>query len=403
MISVDARPQQISQPIKGSEAFRLEYNPTIPEKALYNDIISYLGEYRFQVQKYQYKLFYTLGTSAAIEDSQAIGLHIRGEEKGKSLLAIGKKGIEDRRERGLVTQKVVADYLGMQQMEKQIAEANDGDTIMYASPADSEEGYAYGFFYIGHVVVEEGQEHILDNSKKEKHLEMTAIRLESHQDLDRYNTAVKLLTGENPKFSTVNQFIAHPKRVQRKISMQEIDFVMKGIFDFAMDSKRQKDFAKVIQSMSPYIQEFINLVKSGASHAVLEPAFYALENYALELQAKPEIVPEVPMRRENAGVHMQPNLAGLVQTHGYEPPKATGSCGSTSKKNKLGSTDLYGQGSLWEGEINKLSSNELDSESESDGFECPNCHVGRVKGNECPHCHITAEKWVEMHPELACV
>lgn len=392
MICVDARLEQLTKPIiKGSESFRLEYDPATPDKALWNDIVSYLGEYRFQVQKYNYKLFYSHA-----ED----GLHIRGEEKGKSLLEIGRKGIEDRQRRGEVTKKVVADYLGMQKMEALVANAKDGDTIMYASPADPEEGYTYGFFYIGHVV---------QGPNQDKHLDMTAIRLDKYQDLDRYNTAIKLLTGKNPNATTVNQFIAEPQIVDRMVSSVEIDFVMKGVFDFATDKHKQGQFASIIQAMTPYIQEFITMIKSGTSSAVLETAFYALENYALALQQAPQQDSQITTRRTSDRVAYQTppsSLAMLAQTHGYEPPKVRGTCGSSSKKDKFGrSADVFGAGSLFGTGITKNYVEELleTDDEEKEGFLCPNCNIGWVKGNQCPHCKITAEEWAEKNPDKACV
>lgn len=389
MLNLEARSEQIQcKGVKGSESFRLEYDPQTPEKRIRNDVVSYLGEYRFQVPKYSYRLFYTAG-----ED----GLHLRGEEQGTSLLEAGKKGIEDKKKRGEITKKVVADYLGMQQMEEMVAQAKDGDTIMYASPADPEVGYTYGFFYIGQVV----------GHGQEKHLEMSAIRLESNQDLEKYNTALKLLTGENPQFATVNEFIAHPTIVERQISQSEIDFVMKGVFDFAMDIKQQQQFANIITRMESYVDEFVYLVQTGVSSTILEKAFHALENYALQLQ-KTSIV-DRPLRREKyeeEELKHQPDLRMLMHSYGYEPPKVTGSCGSSSNSTFSSGWggDIYGAGSLFGGQIQKdFVTKLLEQTKDEGGFKCPSCHIGWVKGNRCPYCKITAQEWAEKNPDKACV
>jgi hypothetical protein len=50
-----------------SNGFSVEYDQKVTNQELYDDIVSYLGEYRFAVQKYDYELEYSNG---ALRDSR---------------------------------------------------------------------------------------------------------------------------------------------------------------------------------------------------------------------------------------------------------------------------------------------------------------------------------------------
>lgn len=369
--------QSQNAPLKGSESFRLEYGVYTPEQTLWNDIVSYLGEYRFQIENYHYNLAYTKGTDG--------NLRLRNEENGEPMVEVAKRAIVDRQQRGEPVSKLVADVLGAQKMEEGLSTAKDGDTLLYASPADPEVGYTYGFLYAGRV-------HETENG--EKKLSMQAIRLDQNADPEHFNTVFELLAGRNPGYSHPNEFIADPIFISKGIEDMDINFVLKGIFNFKVDSSKQQGFVDVIAHMRPVIQEFITLVRQGADNATIQKAFYSLENYAIEM--KKTWMGEgrtATLRREVVQATPQAiGLAQLMQTHSYEPPKAVGSCGSTGGRS---SADIYGSGSIF-GSIKKDFSSTGEDQFGSREFECPSCGKKNIRpeGKLLPRCQHCGSKEV---------
>lgn len=383
----------------GSEAFRLEYNPAIPEQALYNDIVSYLAEYRLQVQQYRYELLYSYGSNGE--------LCLRDADQGEPMIKKGRKAIEDKMKLGLPYTIYDADLRGIEFLEYQLA--GDGETIIYASPPNPDIGFTYGFLYVGQV------EKIND---KEKRLHMRAIRLDNEPTLIQYNTALSILTGKPVDFKTPTEFVATPFVVEH-IPDVDIHHVLRNVFNFQLDTEKQKLHKDIIESMQSYIHAFIGLIKRAASSREIVPAFHALENYAIQLKEEFEKEKtKTSVRRENsfsyntsydkayfADRRIPVPFGVFVKEHGHEPPKAGGSCGSSSSSKE--SSDIFGNKSLF-GSLSKdfsLNSKSSLSESKSsslssDSMDCVTCPFCKETVDaivtadkiECPKCHQTAAR-----------
>lgn len=296
----------------GSDAFNLEYRREFPKQALYEDIVSYIGEYRLRVQKYDYKLDYS---SSGLSDPNT----------GESMLQKARATIKDRTQRGLPIHREEAELQALSVLRNVAPFAKSGDTIFWASPpGPKEEGYGdYGFLFVGRI----GQG---------RNVDMTAIHIDN-PTLEQYSTAMTILTGVNTDYRNADKFLSDPKVVKESMSPQIVDKVLEYVFPYKVNEDEKKKFGRIIDKLNPVIEDLIDFVKTGTSEEKLK-AFYALENYALQLKAE-EDRGEIQIYSS----HMEDSpirLADIIHTHGYEPPKASGSCGSTSSSNSVFSSPL---------------------------------------------------------------
>jgi hypothetical protein len=347
----------------GSEAFRLDYDPSISREALYEDIVSYLGEYRFEVPEYKYKQRFSRSTDDG-------SLRLYGEKDNTPMLVMGEKAIADKLQNGETIEKVRADFLGMQRVEKLLSEAKTGDRILYASPPDPEYGYTYGFFYDGKV------EELQDG---EKILHLRALRIDEASDLDAFNTALSAITGRQANHATPNQFIENPEHITQAISDKEINKILRSVFQFDTDARHERRFKSNIEQMQPYIAGVIDLIKNGAPLAQLQQSFHALENLAIKLKesSSEETVVFTGTSASKA------DFDNFVDKFGYQPPKVAGSCGSSGGRS---SNNVFGTGSIFSGATKGAASSGED-EYGSLEFKCPFEHLNtRPRGQLIPNC-----------------
>ncbi|MEX2007173.1 MAG: hypothetical protein WD992_00145 [Candidatus Levyibacteriota bacterium] len=327
----------------GSEAFNLEYKKEVPKKSLYEDIVSYIGEYRLNLQKFDYSL---KQSSAGLADPNT----------GESMLSKAKSSIEDKGRRGLPTHREQSELWALGVLRNSLPFTQAGDTILWASPqGPKEEGYGeYGFLFVGKIGEDE--------------VKMTAVHIDN-PTLEQYSTAMTILTGVPTNYYNADRFLSEPRILQEDIDPAIIDKVLEYVFQYKVDEKEKERLNRTLGKLDPVIEDLIKFVKTGTNQEKLR-AFHALENYALQLKDEEASVKTSSYSRFQP--QYQVRLADIINSHGYEPPKAAGSCGSTDSSSSLLSSSLQ--------KILK----ELDIETES---EC-NCPDGNTDNHyHCPDCN----------------
>ncbi len=352
-----------------SQAFNVENLQNVHDMELRDDVISYLGEYRLQLQKYSYRLTFS---------DKGKGFHLRDTYRGEPMSTKAVRAIEGKRHFGEPTRREEAELLGIISLEDQLRFAQTGDTIFWASPPGAkEEGYGdYGFIYMGNVL----------KNGQGPHLSMTAIRIEQ-PTIAEFNQVLTTLTGVATDFQNPEDFLQSPRLVHQSISMPLLEDVLAKNSSFIINNS-PNIFSKVMHKLSPMVEGFISLVKRGTIPDKLQ-AFHALENYALELKIRYE-----QQFGENVSYlddWRAYQLYDIMRIYGYEPPRVAGSCGPSGKTRSNGFVSRY------EALMKAIF-------GEQEWFNCPECNYqadGPV-GNTCPGCGITKEDYVKESGKEIC-
>ena len=353
-------------------AFRQEYSPNINPNALEKDVQSYLGEYRFQVQKYDYELL--LGTPLG-------GQHLLDIDDGIPLAAKAARAIERRVREGKNPDRERAELQGLINLENQLQYSNIGDEIIWISPPGPEsDGYGdYGFIYLGKVGG-------VDGLGLKKHLLMSAIRVES-PTLQQFNSALTALTGRSVALTKAEEFLASPIVVPGV--WEDSEYVLSYIFNLKPQSEKDALFKRIVPLLSPYIQEFVDYVKQGRPKDFLFQAFQTIELLALDLIEEYSNTNSLQVYFIDRST---PLTFAMTHYQGQAPPQVAGSCGNTSgSASGLTSPNIFNKSSSL-GEL--LSTND---DSKKEPFVCPKCGYETTKpvGDQCPSCKITKEEAVE--------
>ncbi len=343
----------MKEKIAGSIAFRLEYQPQVLEKEIREDVISYLWEYRFSGQKYDYSLSFT--------DGKITDIH-----RGESMVVKGERAVEDRKIRGLSTTREEAELVGIKRLEDQLSLLKNEGTIIWASPPGStEDGYGdYGFLYVGKVRSD-------DSSNKE--ITMTAIRVES-PTVKGFNEVFSDLLKDKVEAKNPEDFISAPLVLERQMDIGHIEEILHKVFLYEEKTKEKELFKRVLKRLNPLITDFTNFYGK-ASPEERQKALYALENYALILKAEENV-----LDKENViyvSQKQEQSLVAIMPVLGYEPPKVLGSCGST----KTESNNIFGPKTI----LNSLLE---DDNYGSRAFKCPRCGQVNIrpKNELVSHC-----------------
>ena len=347
-----------------NDAFRLErYVKEINKASLRDDLVAYLGEYRFALPKYSYKLTFKSD-------------HLLDPNKKVSLEDMAHKSIGTRLLEGKSTHREIAEKEGIQMLDKKLQIAKKGDTIIWISPpGEKSEGYGdYGFVFYGKV----GEGNPPAGGKKD--ISMTAIRVDG-ENLGEYNKAFQMLTRIKTYYSNPEQFIANPQVLNDDLPEGYVDAVLGLTLGFRDNLKEKEKFQKVIQVLNPLIEDFTQLANY-ATLAEKEKAFFSLENYALKLKKDYE-----KLQRGNIifskDIRWEFRLQDIVGDFGYQPPKVAGSCGSTSK-DSFTSSNIFNKLS----ELNSLMSDKYGDRE----FDCPECGRTNIRRKDklisnCQHCN----------------
>lgn len=347
--------------------FRIEeYREDVPQPALIDDIVSYLGEYRFNLPKYQYEYTFSDGRLRNIYSREPM-------EDGS------QRAIDKALSHGGFASRERAEKRAFQKLDRELRLAQKGNTIIWASPpGPKEEGFGdYGFVFFGKVE---------DSGVWEKQVKMTAMRVE-RPTIDKFNQAVSLLTSKNTNYVSPEDFLENPQVLKEDLEEGYVDSVLRMVFSFKPDEEEQKKFRDIISKMFPLISDFAQSLKNPwKTKAERRKELYTLENIFLERKKNYAI----SGGKESVIIDFGPKakLRDMVGSYGYEPPKVGGSCPPTRNKNgSLVSSSALNRGSV------------LDSLFEEDGewFKCPKCtyKASGPIGNTCPGCGLTKEEYAK--------
>jgi len=298
---------------EGSKAFNIEFEQNSTERELLDNIVSYLGEYRFNIPQYHYQFVFRDG-------------HVRDTYRYESLKEKSERNLLKRRKFAEPVHRELAEDEGISSLDKQLIQAKSGDSLLWVSlPGPKDQGYGdYGFVYYGDIRRQIGFSDIA----------MTAIRIEN-PTLSQANRLLQTITGGKEEYKSAENLLAKPQIIAGGLSKEHLDDLIKNLFGSKDERKRREIFDRVVGQMQPLFKEFIQLTKKGSTEEKLE-AFYGLENYALELKKRIE---KEDWEKEEKIIFFSdrgviPTLALIAKNYGYEPPQAAGSCGSTSSRNK---------------------------------------------------------------------
>lgn len=356
-----------------NEAFTIEYNQDVNPQSLYKDVESYLGEYRFLLTCYNYQLLCRNSNNVSDNYWQILDPYDKIPMTKKAQKAIGK-----RQSQGKNISREQADLQGVLSLEQQINFVQNDDTIIWISPPGQEdEGYGdYGFFYVGKITPEQ-------INPTERNIIITAIRIEK-PTINQCNQILSRLKGKEIKYTKAEEFIANPLIIS-KINLAVIQNTLSSIFIFSPGEGKQQIFNQAIETLKPIIHQFIKLVQEGKPKEILQKAFYALENYAIQLKTNFDTNHWLKSTTFKENIPFDT----LINKYGYsKPPPVSGSCGSTNNSFSFSqSPNIFNLTSILSilAEINE-------------NFICPSCHKESTPpvGNSCPQCGITKEEAAEQ-------
>ena len=339
-----------------SLAFRHEFYENATTAQIRDDVVSFLGEYRFEVPDFEY----TMGFSD--------GLLVDPNTKD-SMVTKAQKAIEHRRNLNLGTIREEAELEGLNSLQKQFTENPTGTAVWFSPPGAEEDGYGdYGFAYTG--------------TKEGDKIRMRAIRLESPKIAD-FNLIAYSVWDQKEKMSA-EDFLRSPKVLD--IPEERVREFIHGIFE-VKPKEETAVFQKALVEMDAIINDSTQVLKHGSPEEKRK-AVAVLENMSIELRRRltDEEDEEVVFRAQYAQI----SLSEAMQTQRYitDPPAVKGSCGMTGK---IESANIFGKILRPTDSIFKT--------SEQEWFKCPNPKclyqaTGPI-GDTCPGCKLTKEQYVE--------
>lgn len=317
----------LDRDVATSQAFDIEKERVYTDVEMRKDIVSYLSEYRLRVQKYDYELLYSF--------REGEGFRVRDVHRGEAMSIKAKRTLAERQVTGLPIHREMAEDEGIENLDKQLYYAQDGDKIFWISPpGPKEEGYGnYGFVFEGRV-----QNEMSEDGLPTKRLFMSAIRVEN-PTMSQANSAFSELTGENISHASPEGLLENPRVVSKRAV--DTDAVLQKNFSFVVNQRDAWTNSQVITKMNLMIDEAISVIRSGTREERIR-SFYALENYALALKERFTRENDAP-EKENIvytrdyGEYRY--LADILYEYGYMPPIVAGSCGATGEE--VRSNDIF--------------------------------------------------------------
>lgn len=276
-----------------AQAFKVEFYERAKREQIREDLVSYLGEYRFEVPEFTYEM-------------NIRGGKLTDPTSGELMTSKAKKAIEDRRKDRLNISRETAELSGLLSLESQLKENPKGTVVWFSPPGEKNEGYGdYGFGYTGKV--------------EDDKLKMTAIRLESPQILDFNRASLALFSKE---FEKAEDFLSSPMVLDIEEGMVK-DFIQ-GNFNI---KENTGVFDKSLKSMRNVISDCVDIIQYG-SQEQKHMAMHVIENISLEIKALYENEGRV---NENIDyIPLSLTLAMKSRIYTLPPPRVQGSCGATS-------------------------------------------------------------------------
>lgn len=323
-----------------SNSFSVEHAPVVTDGELEDEIISYLGEFRFGLKKYDYSLVYS--------HTDDEGWRLRDPHRLEAMGIKARRSVAERKMLGQSTNREEAEGEGLNSLDRQLESAQEGDSIVWVSPPGTpEEGYGdYGFIFVGKVK---------RSAETRKEISMTAIRVKS-PTIARFNVAFRTLSGESLSFLKAEDFLRNPAVLNGQLSEAFIDATLGEIFQAEQDPRQGERFKRLMEMTKTRRKRCINILKSNRT-TVQEKIdyFHGLENLVLELDGN--------LRAGVMEIYKQPEGdAMFVQEYGYEPPQQKGSCPIIRSANSLNQNfpglnnalgSLLNNGEEWDGKTYK--------------------------------------------------
>lgn len=297
MQRIEGEPQLVS-----SNSFRVEYKPDVTDPEMHDDIVSYLGEFRFRLQKYDYNL--TLY-------QQENGWRLGDSYQGEPMTTKAHRAMMERVLWGESTHREEAEFAGLTFLEQQLEESHIGDSIIWFSPPGSKsQGYGeYGFGFGGRVVGE---------NEDKKSIRMTANRFE-RPTLEQFNEAFRHLVGPGFNGQNADDFLRMPVVIKGGLSDEFIELVFANSFGFTYDPNERARFDRVIRErISPLINEYMSSQKDMSISDRIK-SIHAMEN----------IVAEARRGHSDSIILFERQTLTLAEArvqYGQVPEKVEGSC-----------------------------------------------------------------------------
>jgi predicted RNA-binding Zn-ribbon protein involved in translation (DUF1610 family) len=339
------------------------YKSNISDHAIRQDILSYLGEYRFQLPTYPYQI------------------PLSQEQMKNSCL----HAIDIKTQNGLNPTREKAELKGVISLESQLIHAETGDTVLWLSPpGPKNEGYGnYGFIFFGTVLPNES-------------IRMTAYRVEHGEklpQLEEYKMFLSRLGFDTQSFHNPKDFLKSPivlKGINPDLMRNRVVSELEEVFLFHQDPRLFQNYLYATHKLQPFIDEFIRMVHDNATPDELRKAMNSIENMAIKLK-EGVIVLETQYFQKPDKI-MRLNYQIVMQQYDQKPPMVGGSCGGSSQSNNpFSSLNILSRGSLSE-----LLSGSKSLSERYDDYHCPKCGQeikGELKESDrstwtkcCPQC-----------------
>lgn len=325
-----------------SNSFRVDHRPEVTGEEMSVDVKSYIYEFRLRAQKFDYDLALTL------QDGQwSLGDPVRNEP----MTAKAYRSVLERKASSEPSHREEAEFAGLLSLEKQLAQAAAGDSIIWFSPpGPAEEGFAegYGFEFKGEVV---------DESAGKKAVKMTAYRLEK-PTLGQYDQAFKLMTGTDFKANSADEYLVMPMLIKGGLSQEYHEMVLANTFGFVFDDSEAKRIDYIYERKLRHLELEYSANFHKMSPAERIKSIHAMENIADEARK---------MKHDGVYYYSEApaNLAQARVAYGHDPEEVKGSCPVTKSNNPL--------------------SGDINIQAAALGIDYPFDHFGN-----CAQCHGSA-------------
>lgn len=342
---------------------QLAFRPEFYEKAeggqIRDDIVSYLGEYRFEVSEFEYRM--------GIVDDKLVDPNSQ-----EHMVLKAKKAIETRKKLNLGITREEAELEGLISLERQIKENPSGTAIWFSPPGAKKDGYeGHGFAYTG--------------VKNGNVLKMTAIRLEKPSMYD-FNLIANAMWGQEGE-QTSEDFLRTPKIID--IPETKAREFIHGVFEVKPEESKVI-FQKALNKMDQVINDSTFILRNGSSEQKRK-TITVLENVAIELKKRFSMsdAGNIVFLADYKPVNLHDAMQ--MQRYSVQVPAIGGSCGMSGKSESP---------NIFRNLTN--SSDSLFSKSNQEWFSCPKCKYkadGPV-GDTCPGCRLTKEDFAKSGGEV---
>ena len=337
----------------GSSAFRIERGQNALEAEQRDDLLSYLGEYRFGLPIYNYQLQF------AKKDGE---FHLRDKHRLEPMVVKAKRAIVDRKAQGLPTERETAERIALEKLDEMLTFAGEDCNIFWASPpGPREQGYGdYGFVFVGKI------KHL----GSDKQIDMTAIRVES-PELTDFNRALSEVSGVDINYGSAEEFISSPlvlRGAEKRVSKALSSFTIK---DDALVFER---FKRNTLRVKPLIDRFVK-AKTAEEKVML---LNTIENCIVALEQGNDIFfsdQKLLTKEEDI------NIGALVASYGNKKaPEVQGSCGSSGSETNNIFNNVSTIASLLKGKNDLMKcvtcpfcNETVDAELAEGKITCPKC------------------------------